>query len=404
MSDRLTEAQLIDRLKLVREHGSASAAAIATGIAPSAFKASVQAAKALGLTANSKISDPTVALKADLRIAERQAKTATAELETAKKLLGLFERAPEPPKWLERAYTKSAHPGIPMAMWSDWHWGEVVQEEEVGGVNKFNPEIAKTRLRKLVDKTIFLIDRMGKLDYPGIVVCLGGDMISGDIHEELQDTNADYIQQTLLELQDELAAALLRIADRFGKVFVPCVVGNHGRMTKKPRMKGRVYTSFEWNLYHQLKRHFASDARFRFLIPGETDAYFTVLGHRFLLTHGDSLGVKGGDGIIGALGPIARGTFKVGRSEAQIGRDFDTMVIGHWHTYIPRSEAVPVIVNGTLKGYDEFARLALRVPYSRPSQALWFVYEEHGIGEQWQVFLEKLHPRVSSGARGTEAF
>ena len=31
----------------------------------------------------------------------------------------------------------------------------------------------------------------------------------------------------------------------------------------------------------------------------------------FLLTHGDSMGARGGDGIIGAIGPIIRGEKRV---------------------------------------------------------------------------------------------
>lgn len=309
----------------------------------------------------------------------------------AAKIYDLSELVPDPPKWIKPEKPKAGIPGVPMTMWSDFHWGEVVRAEEVGGVNAFNRKIAKTRLKKLVNQTIELCKyHMVNPQYPGIVVALGGDMITGAIHEELQDTNDGYVQQSLLELQEELIAALTEMADAFGKVFVPCVVGNHGRETLKPRMKGRVYTSYEWNLYCQLKRHFKRDARFCFLVPGETDCYFNVLGHRFLLTHGDSLGVKGGDGIIGALGPIARGTFKLGRSEAQIGRDFDTLLIGHYHTYIPRGQAVPVIANGTLKGYDEYARLGLRVRYTRPSQALWFVHRKHGITAQWEIFLDDI--------------
>jgi hypothetical protein len=107
--------------------------------------------------------------------------------------------------------------------------------------------------------------------------------------------------------------------------------------------------------------------------------------HRYLLTHGDSLGVKGGDGLIGALGPIMRGTIKLNRQESQIGRDFDTAIMGHWHQYL----TLPgLIVNNSLKGYDEFSHLALRAPYSRPSQALWFTHPEHGITAHWQVYLE----------------
>jgi hypothetical protein len=75
----------------------------------------------------------------------------------------------------------------------------------------------------------------------------------------------------------------------------------------------------------------------------------------------------------------------VGKSEIEIGRQVDTIVMGHWHQllWLPG-----VIVNNCLKGYDEFARLALRAPYSRPSQALWFVHPEHGITARWEVFLE----------------
>lgn len=150
-------------------------------------------------------------------------------------------------------------------------------------------------------------------------------------------------------------------------------------------MKGRVYTNYDWSIYCTLERDFRKDNRIRFFVPSESDAHFTLFGHRFLLTHGDSLGTKGGDGIIGALGPIMRGALKVGRSEAQIGREFDTLLIGHWHQYI----ALPgLVVNGSLKGYDEFTRLALRAPYARPTQALLFAHPEHGITAQWPIYLE----------------
>ena len=151
-------------------------------------------------------------------------------------------------------------------------------------------------------------------------------------------------------------------------------------------MKQRVYTSYEWLVYCSLERHFRKDKRFSFYIPGETDAYFKVYQHRFLLTHGDSLGVKGGDGIIGAIGPIMRGSINVGRSEAEIGRNVDTILMGHWHQMLWLPGA---IVNGALKGYDEYARLALRAPYSRPSQALFFVHPEHGITAKCEVYLDK---------------
>ncbi len=280
-------------------------------------------------------------------------------------------------------------PGYPMTIWSDWHWGEVVRRDETGGANAFNRKIAYQRVEGLVNHTIALLSDYGGKNpsYPGIWICLGGDMISGSIHEELRETNWGTVEEQALEVGDAIAGGLLRMAEEYGCVHVPCVVGNHGRKAHRPPNKAKVRENREYGVYKSLQKQFASDPRFHFYVPEETDFYFTVYGHRFLLTHGDSLGVKGGDGIIGALGPITRGTIKVSASERQIGRDFDTIIMGHWHTYIPRSEAVAAIVNGTLKGYDEYARLSLRVRFSKPSQALWLVSPKHGIAAQWPVYL-----------------
>jgi hypothetical protein len=396
MSDRLTDADLVRRLKLLEAHQSTVRAALAEGCKTRAFQESIAEAKARGLTASTPIVDGEAKLKAKVKLLEVELAAVEKANLTAEKIretiYGLSTLPVETPAWakgLGAAAKSAAQSGVPVVFWSDWHWGEVVAKDQVGGVNSFNRAVAERRVRKLVDTTIDLcFNHMTHPKYPGVVVCLGGDFITGAIHEELAVTNWGTVQQQFIEVQGQLEAALRRMADAFGKVFVVGVVGNHGRDTVKPRFKNRVLENYEWNLYCQLERTFKADKRFLFQVPEETDALFSVCGHRFLLTHGDCLGVGGGDGIIGALGPITRGTIKVGRSEAQIGRDFDTLLMGHWHTYIPRGEAVNVIVNGSLKGYDEYARLKLRVPYSRPSQALWFMHPEHGVTAQWNIYLE----------------
>jgi len=111
-----------------------------------------------------------------------------------------------------------------------------------------------------------------------------------------------------------------------------------------------------------------------------------VYGQRYLAMHGDHMGVRGGDGIIGALGPIARGEVKVGKQAAAVGRDFDRLLIGHWHQEItlPR-----VVVANTLKGFDEYAKDALRAPPSTPSQPLWFVHPNRPQTSYWNIMVEE---------------
>ncbi len=296
---------------------------------------------------------------------------------------------PDPPTWLIKE-GRAGSRGMPVALWSDWHYGEYISEVEMSGVNSFDKTIAKRRVKRLVETTIDLaFNHMGrsKISYPGIVIWLGGDLLGGDIHDELMKTNDRTTQQAIEDLIDMIIAALESMATAFGKVFVPCCVGNHGRSTKKMQMKERVVTSHEWNVYCGVARHFRNSKHVQFLIPEEADVFFNVYGHRFMATHGDSLGTRGGDGLIGSIGPISRGALKVGRSEATMGRDYDTLIIGHYHQtlWLPS-----VICNNSLKGFDNYARLQLRAPYSRPSQSLFFVHPEHGITSRWEVFLEPL--------------
>lgn len=324
-------------------------------------------------------------LRKELKFLRKEEDTAERIRET---ILGLTAQPPAPAPWVTGKGGHSGTRGCPMTIWSDFHYGEYVDKDQTNGINEFSPAIAKRRIQRLVNTTIDLCyNHMGraKQEYPGAVICLGGDMVGGDIHEELLATNLKTSHQAVNDLTDMLAAAIEEMASKFGKVYVPGVVGNHGRSTKKMLMKNRVFTNYDWSIYTNLERHFRKEKHIVISPSNTADSLFSVFGHRYLLTHGDSLGVKGGDGIIGALGPIMRGSMKVHNSNAEMGRDFDTLVIGHWHQYI----TLPgLIVNNALKGYDEYAYLSLRAKPSRPSQALWFSHPEHGITAHWQVYLE----------------
>lgn len=289
------------------------------------------------------------------------------------------------PNWVLKPPSDHGRVIVPCTMWSDWQYGEVVDREDIGGINEYNRDIADARVQHLDAKiTSMCFDHMKDPQYPGIVVNLGGDMISGGIHPELADTDDATPVEAVSRLYGVIRRALLNLADRFKRVFVVCVVGNHGRTTVKPRYKRPLAYSYEWLLYRFLAESFREDKRFVFYVSGEVDAYYKVFNHRYRLTHGDNLGVRGGDGIIGALGPITRGAIKVRNSEAPLGRDHDTLIMGHWHQYIPLRH---LIVNGSLVGYSEYARLALRATPEPACQALWFTHPAYGVIWQNPIFV-----------------
>lgn len=397
MHNKLTDAEIVQRLRIMRdmEGKPKDEIAAACGIAGSMLRTTRREAEARSLTADTVVVDPIASLTAENKVLKAALRATQKDQDTAAKIreeiYELAARTPKPPKWLVREGT-AGHRGTPFLMCSDWHFGETVKPEEVGGVNEFNTEIAIARAEKLFKSAVALsFEHMGRasVKYPGIICALGGDMVTGEIHPDLIDTDRRVLE-SLNDVEESLIAGITLLADHFGFVYVPCVPGNHGRNTLKRRTSAYVHTNYEWHLYCSLEKHFRrlGDIRVQFDIPDETDCHFRSYGHRYCLTHGDNLGVKGGDGMIGALGPIMRGTIKVGRSEAQIGRDFDTLVMGHWHQKIIGPNNC-VVVNNALKGYDTYARLQMRAPYTVPSQALFFTHPEHGITAHWDIFLDK---------------
>ena len=97
---------------------------------------------------------------------------------------------PQPSWTMEPQHGKGLSPGAPTLFLSDWHWGEVVDKRQVGGVNEYNLQIAHNRAQTVIQNTIRLLrGEFSRKELPGLVVALGGDMFSGDIHEELSRTN-----------------------------------------------------------------------------------------------------------------------------------------------------------------------------------------------------------------------
>ena len=387
----LTIEQMQEVVDAVQTHGDQSKAAVALGMPDSTLKSRFKRAVAEGFQPKGTSPDDPKLLKrriqqltVDLREAEKQ----SADVNTIKEAIGTIRLKLDeqvPPAWTQKLRAPSS-PGVPTLFISDVHHGEIVHPSQINGVNKFNATICRRRLRYTMDTAIHLLRILDKdLDYPGIVVPLGGDMISGNIHDELVATNELNSIPAMLDLNGELVALLSLAADTFGHVFVPCVSGNHGRDTRKIWAKDRHHTSFDWLLYQFLAKTFAErgDKRVTFYVPDGPDAHYRIYNYRYVLTHGDQF--RGGDGIIGPIGPLVRGDQKKRSRNSQIAQDYDTMICGHWHQYIHLRR---LIVNGSVKGYDEYA-FAGNFPFEEPTQALWMTHPRFGITFRMPVFCEQ---------------
>lgn len=345
--------------------------------APAPTQAEIDARKLTALQAEN----------ADLKRRIKEAHLNSLDDDAIREILGGIVAEPSrPPEWLlDSAPIKGAAPEVPVTLWSDWHCGENVSLSETNGVNEYDREIFIRRAKRLVERTIDLCKNHGPGNYPGIVVNILGDMVSGGLHPELAKTDDEEVIPAVLTCRDTLITCLEAMIEAFGQVYCPCTSGNHGRQTAKPEFKRYVFKNFDWLIYQLLARHFKGRSEIVFDIPDSNEVYYRIYGRRYLAMHGDMMGVKGGDGIIGSIGPITRGEMKVGRQQSVIGRDYDVLLVGHWHQtlWLPR-----VVVNNTLKGWDEYAQKSLRAPPSVPSQSLWFEHPKWGKTMHREVFVE----------------
>ena len=283
------------------------------------------------------------------------------------------------PRWLVPKKKKSKNAATACLMVSDSHFDEVVNPDEIEGLNAYNREIAQQRLQRTFEKCARLTrDYLSGFTYDGIIVFLGGDMVTGTLHD-LAETNDAHLPDTVLFWSEQLSAGLDLLYRIYGKVHVVGVVGNHGRLTLKPRTKGRVRDNVDWLLYKLVERDFRDNDNVTFSIPESADLLVDVYDTTFRLTHGDQF--KGGGGNVGIAPTITRGDGKKRKLSMETNRRYDHLLMGHFHQY---TWYKGIIVNGANKGYDEYAYLN-GFDYERPQQAFWVTTPEHGATGHFPV-------------------
>lgn len=317
-------------------------------------------------------------VESQTRTLRREVIELTAEGKELRRLLGFYREARETPiatpKW-EVQPRKGGHAGLVVAQLTDLHFDEVVKPEEIFGLNAYNRDIAIKRFRRWTEKTITLPrDYFSGIRIEGIVIPATGDVLSGDIHAELKESNEDHLLASVLFWTEHIIAALELIESEYdGRVSVHAVVGNHGRTTIKPVFKGRAHSNVEWLLWSVVRdRLHDRGSKVVVDVSDSMDLNVPIYGRNHLLTHGDQF--KGGTGISGAYAPLSLGTHRKGQRQAVAQMPMDLMVIGHMHQYL---DLPGVIMGGSMKGYDEYAfGLNLRPEPAR--QALWLTTPERG--------------------------
>lgn len=323
---------------------------------------------------------------ADLQKRLDAANKHVADLEDVRKsIFGLEHQSIKIPQWQLQKHTKQHHPEIPVLLTSDFQCGEVIRSVEIDYPNDYSPDIFSQRYRALIDTTVKLAELHDpKLRYPGFVYCRGGDAISGNIHADLAETQSlTCIEQVKLVAVEEIRGLEI-LLEVFPKVSVYSVPGNHDRTTFKPRAKRYVDLSYDDLCVFIIETHFKAkgETRITFSAPRSGDAYFSVFNTRLLLTHGDRMGSRGGQGFIGPAATIMRGIQKIRQQYARQGKTIDYVMHGHYHVAMDLPNGIS---NGSLAGFSEYAKNEIRAEPETPSQSLFFVHPVWGITSRRRI-------------------
>lgn len=381
-----SDAQLQKLANQILSYPTQAAAGAALGFGHAQLERVLAEARVRSLALN-EAAKPSPVEARDAHFWKTKAQALAADLAETQHALrevsGLMARAPAPPKWtLPKPGRKRRAAGLLTI--SDIHAGEVIKPDETGGLNAFDLDICRARLRRLFAAAIAIIPRWASdCRLEGVHIALNGDLVSGDIHDELRRTNALTAQEQVWFVADELAAGIGKIADAFGDAFVCVTPGNHGRSTLKTHAKGTASLSYDTMVGEQLRRHFDGDERVTVAVSPARDAVYEILGWRVLQTHNDA-GGGGGQGFAGPMLPILRKGKSIEWMAAQSRVFYDIIATGHYHT---SGNLGKILANGSVVGFGEFAQ-SIRAAPEPAQQWLALVTEQWCLRERCEIRLQ----------------
>ncbi len=385
-----TDEDYREYLAAVERCGSISAAAVEYGVARQTMQDRIRVAKTkLGKQPASKPSEPSRGEIRDTAFWRKKHSASEKELADLEHLVaelsGVRGLPFTIPDWILDTRTGRRGKSVIGALVSDIHMGEVISAEEILGINAFNPEICRQRLRRYFAAVCTIGQRWASdTDCEGVLLALAGDLISGDIHDELKMTNALTSHEQCLAVAEECVAGIRHLRDTYGRVHVVGVPGNHGRTTHKPTAKLYARLSYDSLIVSMIAQRFDGDERVTFQQSDAKDQITPVFGRTVFTTHGDKIGTKGGMGFAGPMLPIVRGSKKIDAQQAGIGRKPDLIQFGHYHT---TGNPGHVLANGSIPGYSEYAD-DLRAVVEPPQQWTYLLHSKWWLRERMPIQLE----------------
>lgn len=283
-------------------------------------------------------------------------------------------------KKMYRVKNKTLTEIIPVKHITDSHMGAVQNADEIEHFNEFSPIICERRnigfTQGFVD---WVLLHRGPYNIKSCHVIFTGDLISGDIHDELRVTNAFPVPEQVVKAAQVHSTQLALLAPYFETVTVDFLTeDNHSRLTKKPQAKEAGLNSYGYLIGKLIEAYISKHENITFNIHAQHEKVVHVSNLNYLITHGH--GIKAWMGIpwYGIERRTAReSTARQGiiMKDLSMAREvgFNKIIHGHFHTPFD----TPLFsCGGSVSGTDAYDHQAGR--HSEPSQSAWMVHPVWG--------------------------
>lgn len=269
---------------------------------------------------------------------------------------------------------------------SDMQGGELVDAEEMGGLNEFTFAKLEQEVWVYLEKVRRIVAerRAAGKDVRRLRLNLLGDIIDG---ETIYRGQQWHIEQNVFDqsvrLFEILAQMITALLELDVEIIIETIPGNHGRVGQKGEAALRV----NWDnvVYQYLAIRLKGVPGITFNGPHKSwYKIIDILGWKFHLSHGDD--VKGWGGI--PFYGFARAYTNDFMLQALIKESFQYWVCGDKHVQFSIDMGPgEIIVNGNWVGTSYFSAKALHKG-GRPSQTVFGVTEREGVTWRQPVYLD----------------
>jgi hypothetical protein len=264
--------------------------------------------------------------------------------------------------------------------WSDMHTG-MINKHPLNGVVTYDEKIQEEELQTLA-KGVIRFYELYKPSYnvETLYIFDEGDNITNDrIYDGQQMEITCGVGEQIIKTfnyQSDFTKKMLEVYPRIVWIKVP---GNHARTTSKPVSEDPT-NSFEYLLGKLMQERFRDNKRVEVIVPESYLYTANIRGHKYLITHGNTIRGMSLNSIERAVQEIA----------LLVERDYyDVICIGHFHTAL-KLRVTPnttLLINGCFIDMDDFAYHKLR-KFSSPTQYLFNISKKSALHNLQEINLK----------------